>query len=68
MKCLCKKDGVIVMEYPDKIKKELEKTEFFDMTDEEKIQKHKESIKKFNKLNSEDKKLLLEIIEENNID
>ncbi len=56
------------MEYPDKIKKELEKTGFFDMTNEEKIQKHKKSIKKFNKLNSEDKKLLLEIIEENNID
>lgn len=57
------------MEYPNKIKKKLKKIEFFNMTDEEKIQKHKSLLKKINKLlNSKDKKLLFEIIEEDNID
>lgn len=34
------------MEYPNKIKKKLKKIEFFNMTDEEKIQKHKSLLKK----------------------
>lgn len=53
------------LKYPEKVQRALEKKGFFDMSYEERLKKHQAAIKKANKLlTSEDKKLLISIVED----
>ncbi len=53
------------LKYPEKVQNALEKKGFFNISCEERLKKHQAAINKANKLlTSEDKKLLISIVED----